>query len=131
IAAFIQQRNVRFKEINELFTQAAQKQNKSMDSKIVPIVKTTPKLQVELGTKAEHIYLSGWTLRTHTHHSNVDSFDYSLIADMLGNEYKVKYSRDRHIMYFAKLGYYYKAIFKVTEDKKEIYLVSLSKSSRK
>ena len=128
IAEFIRQRNVRFKEINELFTQAAQKQNKSMDSKIVPIAKTTPKLQAELGTKAEHIYLSGWTLRTHTHHNKVDAFDYSLVSEILGSEYRVKTQGDLKIIYFSKLGEYYRAAFKVTEDKSEVYLVSLVKS---
>ncbi|WP_416863893.1 phage minor head protein [Helicobacter ganmani] len=129
IAGFIQQRNVRFKEINELWQVSAIKQERSVDSKNIIIAKATAKLQGELDTKAEHILLSGWTLRTHTHHNNVDSFDYSLVEEMLGSEYRVRHSRERHIVYFSKLGHYYKAVFKVTENKKEIFLVSLSKSS--
>ncbi|MCX2717825.1 phage minor head protein [Helicobacter sp. MIT 21-1697] len=130
----LEQRNERFKRINGLFTQAAQKQNKSVDSKIVSIAKTTPKLKNELGTNADEILLSGWTLRTHTHHSNVDSFDYSLVEDMLGSEYRVKHSKEGHIVYFSKLGYHYKAVFKKAVNDKgeeEIYLQSLVKGSKK
>ncbi len=51
---------------------------------------------------------------------------YSLVEEILGSEYRVRHSRERHIVYFSKLGHYYKAVFKVTENKKEIFLVSLS-----
>lgn len=130
IAEFIQQRNIRFKAINTLYKESAVKLDKSADSKSVVIAKATPKLQSELDTKAKEIYLSGWTLRTHTHHSNVDSFDYSLVEEMLESEYRVKNQGEFKIIYFSKLGEYYRAAFKTTNDRKEIYLVSLVKSSK-
>lgn len=130
IVNVIRERNARFKRINELYKQSAIKQDKSADSKCVIITQATPKLQNELGTKAEHILLSGETLRTHTHHDNVDSFDYSLIGEILETDYKIKNQGELKIIYFSKLGEYYRAAFKLTRNKKKIFLVSLVKSSK-
>lgn len=125
-------RNERFRRINELYTKSALKQDKAQDNTKIIIAKTNQSLREALDITADNIYLSGWTLRTHTHHDNVDSFDYSLIEDMLDHAYKTKSSKERHIVYFMKLGYYYKAVFKKainSEGKDEVYLQTLIKSS--
>lgn len=101
------------------------------DNTIITIAKATTKLQDLLKTKAKEIYLSGWTLRTHTHHTNVKELDYSLLPFLIRdtNVYKVKESGENHIVYFSRFGSYYKAVFKVTQNKEEIFLVSLVKSN--
>ena len=103
------------------------------DKKFIPIAKITQTLKNLLNTNAKEIYLSGWTLRTHLHHTNVGEFDYSLLPFLIRdtNVYKVKESGEKHIVYFSKFGSYYKAVFKVTQNKEEVYLVSLSKGSKK
>ena len=103
------------------------------DKEFIPIAKTTQTLKNLLKTKAKEIYLSGWTLRTHTHHTNVKELDYSLLPFLIRdtNVYKVKESGENHIVYFSRFGSYYKAVFKVTQNKEEIFLVSLSKGSKK
>ncbi|STQ86736.1 hypothetical protein LS73_003390 [Helicobacter muridarum] len=129
----IEKRNKRFKRVNELYIQSALNQDKTKDTEKIVIARATDKLKAQLSTTESDIYLSGWTLRTHTHHDNVDSFDYSLIEDMLDKAYKSKSSRDRHEIFFMKLGYYYKAVFKRAvndEGKDEIFLQSLVKSNK-
>ncbi|WP_289685204.1 phage head morphogenesis protein [Helicobacter rodentium] len=103
------------------------------DNTIITIAKATTKLQDLLKTKAKEIYLSGWTLRTHTHHTNVEELDYSLLPFLIRdtNVYKIKESGENHIVYFSRFGSYYKAVFKVTQSKEEIFLVSLSKGNKK
>lgn len=103
------------------------------DNEFISIAKTTKTLQDLLNTKAKDIYLSGWTLRTHTHHTNVGEFDYSLLPFLIRdtNVYKIKESGENHIVYFSRFGSYYKAVFKVTQNKEEIFLVSLSKGNKK
>lgn len=103
------------------------------DKEFISIAKTTKTLQNLLNTKAKEIYLSGWTLRTHTHHTNVGDFDYSLLPFLIRdtNVYRIKESKENHIVYFSRFGSYYKAVFKVTQNKEEIYLVSLSKGNKK
>lgn len=107
--------------------------NGEVDRKFIPLAKTTQTLKNLLKTEAKEIYLSGWTLRTHTHHTNVEELDYSLLPFLIRdtNVYKVKESGENHIVYFSKFGSYYKAVFKVTQNKEEIFLVSLSKGSKK
>ena len=107
--------------------------NGEVDRKFIPLAKTTQTLKNLLKTKAKEIYLSGWTLRTHTHHTNVEELDYSLLPFLIRdtNVYKVKESGENHIVYFSRFGSYYKAVFKVTQNKEEIFLVSLSKGSKK
>lgn len=103
------------------------------DNEFIAISKTPKHIQSALKTNAKEIYLSGWTLRTHMHHKNVTEFDYSLLPFLLedSNIYKIKESKENHIVYFSKFGSYYKAVLKVTENHKEIFLQSLTKSSRK
>ena len=107
--------------------------NGEVDRKFIPLAKTTQTLKNLLKTKAKEIYLSGWTLRTHTHHTNVEELDYSLLPFLIRdtNVYKVKESGENHIVYFSRFGSYYKAVFKVTQNKEEIFLVSLSKGNKK
>ena len=104
------------------------------DKEFLSIAKSTESLQKALGSKAKEVYLSGYTLRTHTHHDNVEEFDYSLLPFLLkdSNVYKTqKGNKDNHILYFSYFGDYYKATLKTTQDKKEIFLLSLVKSSGK
>ena len=105
--------------------------NGEVDKKFISIAKTTQTLKNLLNTEAKEIYLSGWTLRTHTHHTNVKELDYSLLPFLIRdtNVYKVKESGENHIVYFSRFGSYYKAVFKVTQNKEEIFLVSLVKSN--
>lgn len=107
--------------------------NGEVDRKFIPLAKTTQTLKNLLKTEAKEIYLSGWTLRTHTHHTNVEELDYSFLPFLIRdtNVYKVKESGENHIVYFSRFGSYYKAVFKVTQNKEEIFLVSLSKGSKK
>ena len=103
------------------------------DNEFISIAKTTKTLQDLLNTQAKDIYLSCWTLRTHTHHTNVRELDYSLLPFLIRdtNVYKIKESGENHIVYFSKFESYYKAVLKVTQNKEEIYLVSLSKGNKK
>lgn len=103
------------------------------DKEFLSIAKSTESLQKALGSKAKEVYLSGYTLRTHTHHDNVGEFDYSLLPFLLkdSNVYKIKSSKTHHIVYFSYFGDYYRATLKTTQDKKEIFLLSLVKSSGK
>ena len=75
--------------------------NGEVDRKFIPLAKTTQTLKNLLKTKAKEIYLSGWTLRTHTHHTNVEELDYSLLPFLIRdtNVYKVKESGENHIVY--------------------------------
>ena len=101
------------------------------DKEFIPISKTTQTLKNLLKTKAKEIYLSGWTLRTHTHHTNVKELDYSLLPFLIRdtNVYKVKESGENHIVYFSRFGSYYRAVFKKTSND-EIFLQSLVKGNK-
>ena len=101
------------------------------DKEFIPIAKTTQTLKNLLKTKAKEIYLSGWTLRTHTHHTNVKELDYSLLPFLIRdtNVYKVKESGENHIVYFSRFGSYYRAVFKKTSND-EIFLQSLVKGNK-
>ncbi|WP_172402635.1 hypothetical protein, partial [Helicobacter sp. 12S02634-8] len=105
----------RWREIRGLYVKALSPKGKGegiYDKNFVVVGKTDKKLQTFLDTKANDIYLSGWTIRTHTHHDNIGAFDYYLVPHMLSGVYKTKESRKYHIVYFAKLGNYYRAVFK-------------------
>ena len=104
------------------------------DKEFIPIAKTTQTLQNLLHTKAKEIYLSAETLKDHLEkHPNVGVIDYSLLPLIIrdANVYRIKESKENHIVYFSKAKNYYKAAIKTTEDKKEIFLLSLIKSSKK
>ncbi|MBD5164586.1 phage minor head protein [Helicobacter sp.] len=105
--------------------------NGEADKKFIPIAKTTQTLKSLLNTEAKEIYLSGWTLRTHTHHTNVKELDYSLLPFLIRdtNVYKVKESGENHIVYFSRFGSYYRAVFKKTSND-EIFLQSLVKGNK-
>ena len=105
--------------------------NGKADNEFISIAKTTKTLQNLLNTKAKEIYLSGWTLRTHTHHTNVGDFDYSLLPFLIRdtNVYRIKESKENHIVYFSRFGSYYRVVFKKT-NKDEIFLQSLVKGNK-
>lgn len=105
--------------------------NGEVDRKFIPLAKTTQTLKNLLKTEAKEIYLSGWTLRTHTHHTNVKELDYSLLPFLIRdtNVYKIKESGENHIVYFSKFGSYYRAVFKKTSND-EIFLQSLVKGNK-
>lgn len=98
--------------------------------KFIVIAQADKRLQEMLDTKAQEIRLSAWTIRSHeTKHSEIGAFNYSLIGHILtiAKDKDIKFSKnkERHIVYFAKYGTSYQAVFKTTKDKKEIYLQSL------
>ncbi len=103
-----------------------------VDNESLSIAKTTRALREILNTKAKEIYLSGWTLRTHTHHQNVEEWDYSLLPFLVreANVYKVKCNGDKHIIYFSKFGSYYRIVLKL-RNKEEGFLQTLVKGSKK
>lgn len=108
--------------------------NGEVDRKFIPLAKTTQTLKNLLKTEAKEIYLSAETLKDHLEkHPNVGVMDYSLLPLIIrdANVYRIKKSKENHIVYFSKAKNYYKAAIKTTEDKKEIFLLSLIKSSKK
>lgn len=125
----------RWKEVKGLYEKALKNiKDDSFDTESIVIAKTDGRLRSLLNTQANDIYLSGWTIRTHTHHDNIGAFDYYLVPHMLNSVYKTKESREYHIIYFSKLGNYYKAIFKKAVNVKgeeEVYLQSLIKGHHK
>jgi SPP1 gp7 family putative phage head morphogenesis protein len=85
------------------------------------------KLKEIMGAKTDKILLSAETLKSHTHHSEIGAFDYYLIKHMQKNVLFSVQENDTRIILLKKLGVVYKAVIKVTEDKKEVYLISLHK----
>ena len=123
-----------FNNVKNLFIEAtafsSELETSPVDKKMLVLAKATAKLQTELKTDAKYIFLSGWTIRTHIHHDNINAFDYYLVRHMLTRAYRYKPSGEFHYVYFTKLGKFYRAVFKKTKDD-EIFLQSLVKSSKK
>jgi SPP1 gp7 family putative phage head morphogenesis protein len=123
-----------YEKVKKLYDASIGDDKKLFDKKTIVIAATTQKLKEQLNTDAKEIFLSGETIRTHTHHDNIYPFDYSLIKYILKKDYKYKPSGENHIVYFSKLGKYYRAVFKKAVNKNgtnEIFLVSLLKSGKK
>ena len=99
------------------------------------IAKTDERLREKLGTNAQAVRLSVDTLATHLKHENegITAFDYALLRGILRdkNAKIVAGNKSEHIVYFSKYGFDYKVVLKTTQDKKEVYLVSLFREKAK
>lgn len=120
-----------YNEVKALSSDEREKRRKES----IFIAKTDKRLREKLGTSAEVVRLSVNTLSTHFKHEaeGITPFDYALVRHILSDENAniEKGNKDRHIVYFSKYGFDYKAILKTTQDKKEVYLVSLFRESAK
>lgn len=91
-------------------------------------------IQKALGSKSHRLFLSYETLQSHLQkHTEVTLIDYSLLPLLLqgANIYKIKETKNHHILIFSRFGKHYRAAIKTTSNKAENYLVSLVKGSRK
>ena len=94
------------------------------------IAKTDKRLREKLGTSAEVVRLSVDTLSTHFKHEaeGITPFDYALVRCLLikaKDDDIVLGKKNKRIVYFSKYGFNYQATLKTTQDKKEVYLISL------
>lgn len=94
------------------------------------IAKTDKRLREKLDTSAEVVRLSVNTLSTHFKHEaeGITPFDYALVRCLLikaKDDDIVLGKKNRRIVYFSKYGFNYQATLKTTQDKKEVYLISL------
>lgn len=117
----------RYREIKDL---ALNKREKSVN-----IATLDSGLKDRLDTTADIVYLSRDTVIEHLDKDakrGINIFDYSLMHYGINNIYKIEPSgKDSHIVCFSKLNYYYRAILKTTQNKKEVFLLSLIKSTKK
>ena len=100
----------------------------------ITLAKLPQEIMQKLGAKTNGLLLSQATLKEHLErHPEINLLDYSSLPFLIRdtNVYKVKESKENHIVYFSKFGSYYKAVFKVTQNKEEVFLVSLSKGNKK
>lgn len=121
IAAFIQQRNVRFKEINELW-------RTSDLQKTASICKIPKQLQKIFANEAEHIRISASVINDHkSRHPEIDAFDYTLIADMIEHIDSIYQDEKSSVKYILlnKLDRWYRLSLKSLSDKKEVWVESL------
>ena len=89
-------------------------------------------IQKALGSKSHRLFLSYETLQSHLQkHTEVTLIDYSLLPLLLqgANIYKIKETKNHHILIFSRFGKTYKMALKTTADKTENYLLSLIKDS--
>ena len=94
------------------------------------IAKTDKRLREKLDTSAEVVRLSVDTLSTHFKHEaeGITPFDYALVRCLLikaKDDDIVLGKKNKRIVYFSKYGFNYQATLKTTQDKKEVYLISL------
>lgn len=121
IAEFIQQRNVRFKEINELW-------HTKDPQKSANICKTPKQLKEIFKTEAPYIQIRANVISDHkSRHPEVDAFDYALIADMLERIDSIYQDEKSGVKYILlnKLDRWYRLSLKSLGDKKEIWVESL------
>lgn len=120
-------RNERFRRINALW-------NGKDLKKTTNICKTPQLLKDICNTEAEYISIGASMIQDHkTKHKEIDSFDYSLIADMLTDIYGIYQDKNTQIKYIvaSRLGRWYRLSLKSLSDKKEIWVESLMSVSNK
>ncbi|WP_334096083.1 phage minor head protein [Helicobacter typhlonius] len=114
-------RNERFRKINELW--------EGKDLKKTTHICRTPQLLKDIfNTEAEYISIGASVISAHkTRHPEIDSFDYSLIADMIEDIYGIYQDEQSNVKYLvaSKLGRWYRLSLKSLSDKKEIWVESL------
>lgn len=114
-------RNERFRRINALW-------NGKDLKKTTNICKTPQLLKDICNTEAEYISIGASMIAAHKkRHPEIDSFDYSLIADMLTDIYGIYQDKNTQIKYIvaSRLGRWYRLSLKSLSDKKEIWVESL------
>ena len=120
-------RNERFRRINALWN--------GKDLKKTTNRCKTPQLLKDIcNTEAEYISIGASMIQDHkTKHKEIDSFDYSLIADMLTDIYGIYQDKNTQIKYIvaSRLGRWYRLSLKSLSDKKEIWVESLMSVSNK
>ncbi|MDR0666777.1 MAG: phage head morphogenesis protein [Campylobacteraceae bacterium] len=84
-----------------------------------------PKLKSALKTESSEIFLSKDTLVSHTHHPEITAFDYYLVKYMQNNTLFAVQEGEFKVLLLKKLGKIYETTIKTTENKKEVYLVSM------
>lgn len=115
-----------YNEVKALSSDEREKRRKES----IFIAKTDKRLREKLGTSAEVVRLSVNTLSTHFKHEaeGITPFDYALVRCLLikaKDDDIVLGKKNRRIVYFSKYGFNYQATLKTTQDKKEVYLISL------
>ncbi|PAF41438.1 hypothetical protein BKH45_06870 [Helicobacter sp. 11S03491-1] len=114
----------RWKEVKGLYD------NPVIDKKIV-IAHTSVLLQDLLHTQTKEIFLSAETLvKQKQKHKELGAFDYYLISHM-GIKPLYKFADgDYSVVFVEKLGNKYRIVYKVTQDRKEVYVTSFLKYSK-
>lgn len=117
----VETRNERFRRINALW-------NGKDLKKTTNICKTPQLLKDIFNTESEYISIGASMIAAHKkRHPEIDSFDYSLIADMLTDIYGIYQDENTQIKYIvaSRLGRWYRLSLKSLSDKKEIWVESL------
>jgi SPP1 gp7 family putative phage head morphogenesis protein len=90
------------------------------------IATLAPKIKSMLKAKTDTILLSEQTIKSHGHHPEIGAFDYYLINYMQKNTlFAVQKEDGVKVILIKKFSKIYEVILKATQDKKEVYLITM------
>jgi SPP1 gp7 family putative phage head morphogenesis protein len=94
---------------------------------VFTIATLAPKLKEALGAKTDKLFLSADTIKSHSHHPEIQAFDYYLVKYAQKNALFAVREGENKVFLLKKLGVIYEVVIKTIENKKEVYIVSMHK----